>query len=1104
MADTVTSGDRISELAEEFLARHRQGLRPSVDGYAAAHPDLADEIRRLFPALLLMEDLKPASGDATGSFDAAAVVVRGARLERLGDFRVLREVGRGGMGVVYEAEQESLGRRVALKVLATHALKDPAQVRRFEREARAAARLHHTNIVPVFGVGEQEGLHYYVMQFIQGLGLDDVIAELKRIRSAPPAAVPSPNPSEAPGAGPTAAGIARSLVTEQFAPAQPVSDVSAVTESMTPAVASEPSPSPARAAVPEPSSEVVLSPSGLSTVSGAGARYWRSVARVGLQVARALEYAHTQGIFHRDVKPSNLVLDVQGTAWVADFGLAKAVEGEDLTHTGDIVGTIRYMAPERFQGRCDARADVYALGLTLYEMLALRPAFDQSDRQALIRQVMEEEPPRLRALCPLVPRDLETVVHKAITRDPAARYPTAAAMADDLALYLDGKPVLARRVGVVERVWKWAKRRPAVAALAAGLVAAVLTGLAAVTWEWRAAVAARDEARRTLRLANDAVDTYFTRVSEEHLLEEPGMQPLREKLLKLSLPYYKTFAEQRGDDPTLDLQLAHAYLRWGAITGEIGDRDEAKRLLRTAVRQFERILTERPADIDRRTGLARALQALANYEVFSDQPKEGALTARRAAVLWGEIARVRSHDPEPARMLGRSHDLAGIGSASVDLGEAEREFRTAVTALSDAADRFPDNFEVRRSLAQSINNLGELLQIGGDRAGQVRLSGQALTLLERLLAERPTSTRLRTDVARTLGQLGKGRALLGYLLPATADLERGRRVIDQVILENPKVIDYRHVQGEIHLYLGLVYAERGRTEQARAVLKGAIALEKDLLRPNPGLTGNAESLSETTAYLAGVDREIGRFDDAANGCEDALRVVNSVLQKRNTLNTDWIHLLILTESVRLAAQTGESMAVRAAALRTFLHGWAANESTGALVAANRWRIAEGHLALAGIAARSGPVMNTLEELDRAEQALAASSLPGPDQPLIRCLKARIETARGFSLVGAGRATEAADAAARAVALAEDLAQDDPSYNIDLARALALRTRVAPADPGPPSAAVSALRRAVEAGFDNAYRLRHDDRLAPVRARSDFQELIRVVERRATGPGGPDR
>jgi eukaryotic-like serine/threonine-protein kinase len=253
------------------------------------------------------------------------------------------------------------------------------------------------------------------------------------------------------------------------------------------------------------------------------------VARVGLQVAQALEYAHNQGILHRDIKPSNLLLDGQGTVWVADFGLAKTVEGEDLTHTGDIVGTIRYMAQERFQGKCDARSDIYALGLTLYEMVALRPAFEQTARQALIRQVIEEEPPRLRKLDPSIPRDLEMVIQKAIAREPASRYATAGALAEDLSRFLDDKPVRARDIGMLERSWKWARRRPATASLLFGLVAAILIGLASVTWQWRAAVGARDEARiardearANLKVAGKAVDTFFTTVSEEYLLNEPG------------------------------------------------------------------------------------------------------------------------------------------------------------------------------------------------------------------------------------------------------------------------------------------------------------------------------------------------------------------------------------------------------------------------------------------------------------------------------------------------------------------------------------------------------------------------------------------------------
>ena len=160
--------------------------------------------------------------------------------------------------------------------------------------------------------------------------------------------------------------------------------------------------------------------------------YWRGVARIGVQVAEALEYAHAQGVLHRDIKPSNLLLDLHGTVWVADFGLAKLADQADLTHTGDVVGTWRYMAPERFGGVSDARSDVYSLGLTLYELLALRPAFDGSTREELIQQVSHGVPPRPRKVNPEVPRDLETIVLKAIERDPAARYQTAGELAEDL------------------------------------------------------------------------------------------------------------------------------------------------------------------------------------------------------------------------------------------------------------------------------------------------------------------------------------------------------------------------------------------------------------------------------------------------------------------------------------------------------------------------------------------------------------------------------------------------------------------------------------------------------------------------------------------------
>jgi hypothetical protein len=180
MSEPSSVSGRLDELAEEFVQRHHRGERPTIDEYALRYPELADAIRDLFPALALMQNVMPEPGAATGPYLGS----RGepSPLERLGDYRILREVGRGGMGIVYEAEQESLGRHVALKVLPAHSLLDSQRLQRFQREAKAAARLHHTNIVPVYGVGAQDGLHYYVMQFIQGLALDEVLVELKKLR----------------------------------------------------------------------------------------------------------------------------------------------------------------------------------------------------------------------------------------------------------------------------------------------------------------------------------------------------------------------------------------------------------------------------------------------------------------------------------------------------------------------------------------------------------------------------------------------------------------------------------------------------------------------------------------------------------------------------------------------------------------------------------------------------------------------------------------------------------------------------------------------------------------------------------------------------------
>lgn len=468
----------LEQLAEEFAKRLRAGEPASMEEFIRRCPEAERQIRELFPAIAMMERMAAGTSRDTDLAGTPAIGVSAAAecpRQRLGDYRIVREIGRGGMGVVYEAEHMSLGRRVALKVLAPHRWSSPVQQQRFAREAQAAARLHHTNIVPVFGIGREGEVDYYVMQYIDGLGLDDVIDGLRQWDGDPESDAEPDRPlgskeHESPAAI-SSREVARSLLGTDFSKRGDLT-------------VAEVSGAGGRAAG-DSSEEYDGQESGADSVPNAmrarrsssrvsGRIHVRNVAHIGRQVALALAYAHRQGVLHRDIKPANILLDRHGNAWVTDFGLAKTEDHVDLTRTGDALGTLRYMAPEVFEGQAGARSEVYALGLTLYEMLALRPAFSETDPHRLVRRICHESPPRLKSCGLHLPRDLVTIVEKAIDRDPAGRYQTARAMADDLQRFLDGHPIAARPVSTMEWTWRWARRHPAKAALAVSLAAVVL------------------------------------------------------------------------------------------------------------------------------------------------------------------------------------------------------------------------------------------------------------------------------------------------------------------------------------------------------------------------------------------------------------------------------------------------------------------------------------------------------------------------------------------------------------------------------------------------------------------------------------------------------
>jgi serine/threonine protein kinase len=558
--ESAAEDPRLIEAVREYQAALEAGLRPSRKEFLARYPEIAVELAECIDGLSFLLSAVPRLQGQEGTVAAAAAAAAPVQAEDvLGDFHLVREIGRGGMGVVYEAVQISLGRHVALKVLPFAATLDARQLQRFENEARAAAGLHHSNIVPVFAVGSDRGVHYYAMQFIDGQTLATVIARLRHGHNRGSRVEDRGSRIEE----------ANTVVAQQ----------------------SETLPGNPRSSILDPRSS----------------DFFRTAAQLGVQAAEALEYAHQMGVVHRDVKPANLLLDSKNTLWVTDFGLARFSAHPELTAPGDLVGTLRYMSPEQAAGKpvIDPRSDVYSLGATLYELLTQSPAFSGRDRHECLRQILEEEPVLPRRLNKAVPVELETIVLKAMAKQPEDRYGSAKDLADDLRRFLEDKPVLAQRPGVRERLAKWAwRRRAVVTAAMLGLVAAVLI-LAATTWRislaeadiraandelrkekartttaWEQEAAQRDRVERNYRQARKVLDL-LTRLGVEDLADKPELQALRQRLLTELLAYYTEFIEQQHSDSS---ELVETQLQVAEILDEMGKKAESLAAFEKAMR----------------------------------------------------------------------------------------------------------------------------------------------------------------------------------------------------------------------------------------------------------------------------------------------------------------------------------------------------------------------------------------------------------------------------------------------------------------------------------------------------------------------------------------
>jgi eukaryotic-like serine/threonine-protein kinase len=558
--------DRLNEVILAYMDALQAGQRPDRLQLLAAHPDLHADLEAFFAGHDDMERLAaPVRKAWTDGFVADAVrgyhttpntfqgepsgmaIACTETLGQLGEYRLLREVGRGGMGVVYEAEQVTLRRRVALKVLPFAAAIDPRHLQRFKNEALAAANLRHPNIVPVYAVGAELGVHYYAMQFIEGQSLAALIVDLRRSagKSDPGAAAPS-------------------------------SQLRAIHDDIRPHISTA-----SVETKDEPAASVAATLVDANR-SVTGRKHFDWLAGVGRQAALALEHAHQFGIVHRDIKPANLLLDPHGQLWVTDFGLAQVTGDAGLTVTGELLGTLRYASPEQARARrglVDHRTDIYSLGATLYELLTLCPIFQGQSRHELLQQIADEEPRPPRSIDPSVPPELETIVLKALSKDPADRYSSAQDLADDLGRFIEDRPILARRPSISERLRKWARRHPS--AVASGIIVLFLITAGSLLSaalihneqhntrvEQMKAEKRAEEAEARFRLAKESVDELI-RASEEELMEVPGMEGLRKRFLTTALASYMKFVEQRRDDPMAQADLLDTKKKVEKILGDL-------------------------------------------------------------------------------------------------------------------------------------------------------------------------------------------------------------------------------------------------------------------------------------------------------------------------------------------------------------------------------------------------------------------------------------------------------------------------------------------------------------------------------------------------------
>lgn len=710
-------------------------------------------------------------------------------VRRIGEFELISELGRGGMGIVYRAWQPSLGRQVALKCL-LHTGDAKAEAR-FLREIRALGRVEHPHLVKVFTSGAEGEQWFFAMELLEGAPLSAVIDQLR-------------------GRG---ASVSDVDVTALRAALQSAADEARRAEKSLSRAHSDSTPS--RHAALAPVSEI-------GPAQAVSHTYVWHVVGLVRQVADAAHALHEANVIHRDIKPGNIIISPDGTeAVLMDLGLAQLADDAEgrLTRTRQFVGTLRYASPEQVLavGSLDRRTDIYSLGVVLWEALTLRPMFAAGEHTAtpeLMRRIQYQEPDPIRKYEPRVPADLQAIVNKCLEKDPNRRYPTALELVHDLDRFLRGDPVLARNIGNVERLWRSMKRHPLESSLAAAcLLAVVALGFLAVDQQIKArerkyivqleqaAVQIERERSRAEASFQQAVltlDQIFRLVSEGELRNHPDLQPLRSNLLD----YYQQYVAQREADPKLRADMADVYQRMATITRAIDKKADARAY-------FQKALT-----------------------IYQDLARAGAL----------------SH---PQRLkLARIHIELGILSQDLrDFPQAEAELKTALAELGKLGGDHPDDLQCASSLAEAHHNLGTLYFDTNRRSEALAAYEQGREIRQRLAAASPTRE-FRRDLARSHGYIGDVQLALGQTAEALKSYTAAEQIRQALVDDDSQDVEARFQLARSFDNTGNFYWMTGDVPRALAALKRARQDQERIVHDHPAITVYQADLALTCNHLA--------------------------------------------------------------------------------------------------------------------------------------------------------------------------------------------------------------------------------------------------------------